>query len=49
MNMKEKVLSPSDQKKSIHIEQELINEILLEKKKKKQDACKTFEINKVIC
>lgn len=35
MNMKEKVLSPSDQKKSIHIEQELINEILLEKKKKK--------------
>lgn len=34
MNMKEKVLSPSDQKKSIHIEQELINEILLEKKKK---------------
>lgn len=48
MNMKEKVLSPSDQKKSFHIEQELINEILL-KKKKKQDACKTFEINKVIC
>lgn len=45
--MKEKVLSLSDQKKSIHTEQELINEILL--KKKKQGACKTFGINKVIC
>lgn len=44
--MKEKVLSLSDQKKSIHTEQELINEILL---KKKQGACKTFGINKVIC
>lgn len=31
--MKEKVLSLSDQKKSIHTEQELINEILLKKKK----------------
>lgn len=38
MNMKEKVLSPSDQKKSFHIEQELINEILLKKKKNKMLA-----------
>lgn len=46
MNMKEKVLSPSDQKKSIHIEQELINEILLKKKKKNKMLAKPLKLTK---